>query len=1082
MLNKAQQKAVETIDGPLMVIAGPGTGKTELLGMRVANILKTTDTLAENILCLTFTESGVAAMRERLIDIIGKDAYKVAIHTFHSFGNEIIGSYGEYFYHGAQFRPSDELTSREILESIFKDLEHSSLLGSKNDGEYTYLKDTAWVISELKRSGLTSEELVSILDDNELAIQKANQLLAPVFSGRMSIKMIPELRKTLPEIRKSSVKPKLLDLQPLSELIADSLEIALDAAEESNKTTAVTAWRNVWLSLDKKGVHQLKSTVSQAKLREVASIYDKYLNAMQREQLYDFDDMILRVVHAVEIFPELRFNLQEKFQYIMVDEFQDTNLAQMRLVNSLTDSEINGDRPNIMVVGDDDQAIYSFQGADVSNILSFKQHYPKTELITLNENYRSGETILGDSRKVIVQGQNRLEYHMAEVNKKLSAQASRGKGKVSLWQAASADSERHWLLGSIKSLVKSGVKPSDIAVLTRNHKEINELLPYFASNGVDINYERKENILEQPPIDMLYKLAKALRYMASSQHDNLNALLPEILAHPAWSIKPETLLELSLKAYKERKLWIEVMEGMEELTPIKVWLTKLAVDSLTLPLEPLLDELMGVNKFETDDFVSPFYEYYFSRSNQDEKAETYVNYLVGLRLLRRKMRDYKPNDEPTLESFIDFIEAHNKAHIGIQLVNEHAGRTGGVNVMTAHKAKGLEFDIVYIFNATDSTWGESARKASRKISYPENLPLQPAGESDDERLRLFYVAMTRARKELLISYSLSGEGTKSKEKASFLLDLSDNVNIIEPETSTEEIVKRAEIAWYQPLIASEASLKDALKDQLKNYRLSATHLNTFIDVTRGGPQAFLVNNLLRFPQAMTPASAYGSAVHDTLALAHQHLTAKNDRQAIEDILATYETQLKSRHLSKPDFDFYLKKGIDGLKVFLDARYASFSSTQKAELDFRPQMPVIGDAQLTGKIDLVDFLEDRKLHVTDYKTGKAPYSWKSTDANEQVKLHKYRQQLLFYKLMIENSRDYSKTEVSQASLLFVEPTSHREISELTIDFDREELDRTRMLIEAVWKRIIDLDMPDISGYSKSIKGVRDFENDLIENIV
>ena len=118
-LNKAQKQAVDMIDGPVMVIAGPGTGKTELLSVRTANILLKTDTLPENILCLTFTESGANAMRERLVGIIGKDSYKVAIHTFHSFGSEVINQYGEYFYQGAHFRPADELSRYEIIRTIF---------------------------------------------------------------------------------------------------------------------------------------------------------------------------------------------------------------------------------------------------------------------------------------------------------------------------------------------------------------------------------------------------------------------------------------------------------------------------------------------------------------------------------------------------------------------------------------------------------------------------------------------------------------------------------------------------------------------------------------------------------------------------------------------------------------------------------------------------------------------------------------------------------------------------------------------------------------------------------------------------
>ncbi|MDQ5932637.1 MAG: ATP-dependent helicase UvrD/PcrA, partial [Patescibacteria group bacterium] len=150
-LNARQKDAVDTIEGPLMVVAGPGTGKTELLSMRAANILRRTDTLPENILCLTFTESGAAAMRRRLTEIIGKDAYKVAIHTFHSFGSEVINKNSEYFYQGADFRPASDLSAYELLRTIFDTLDFSNPLSGKMNEEYTHLPDTLTAISELKK-------------------------------------------------------------------------------------------------------------------------------------------------------------------------------------------------------------------------------------------------------------------------------------------------------------------------------------------------------------------------------------------------------------------------------------------------------------------------------------------------------------------------------------------------------------------------------------------------------------------------------------------------------------------------------------------------------------------------------------------------------------------------------------------------------------------------------------------------------------------------------------------------------------------------------------------------------------------
>ena len=192
-LNNAQRQAVDTIDGPLLVVAGPGTGKTELLSMRAANILRQTDTLPSSILCLTFTDSGAAAMRKRLGEIIGTDAYKIAVHTFHSFGTEVIGQNREYFYRGARMKPADELAQYEIVREIFGELSHNNPLAGKNAGEFTYLKETVQTISELKRSGLTSDELRLVIDEASRTIDTVERDIAKAFLDRISKKTVDSL-------------------------------------------------------------------------------------------------------------------------------------------------------------------------------------------------------------------------------------------------------------------------------------------------------------------------------------------------------------------------------------------------------------------------------------------------------------------------------------------------------------------------------------------------------------------------------------------------------------------------------------------------------------------------------------------------------------------------------------------------------------------------------------------------------------------------------------------------------------------------------------------------------------------------
>lgn len=1087
-LNKAQKQAVDTIDGPVMVIAGPGTGKTELLSVRTANILQKTDTLPENILCLTFTDSGASAMRERLTEIIGKDAYKLAVHTFHSFGTEVINQNGQYFYQGANFHAADELSSYEIMRDIFEQLDYNNPIAKKLDDEYTHLPDSLKVISELKKSGLTNDELLAILDENNAVIEKAEQLLSPIFAERINKNTASQAAKHIKAIRLSNGGVILPNVVPLSNVMADSLETATNEAISSNSTKPMTAWKSQWFQKDEKGNFVLKSRNQQTKLRALSFIYGQYLTSMQEHALYDFDDMILRVVHAMEVFDDLRFNLQEKYQYIMVDEFQDTNMAQMRILHNLTNNEVQGDTPNIMVVGDDDQAIYSFQGADISNIIDFQTNYPRAKHVVLTENYRSTADILKSARDIILQGNERLENRIDGLDKSLTASNKTTKASVFLHEAETISDERHWIVWDIKSRIKSGQKPNSIAVFTRRHHEINMLLPYFSQADIAVNYERRDNVLELAPIKLIEQLAQLLIDLASGRHDEVNARLPEILAHKSWNIPPLELWKLSIKAYDNHKRWLDVMASTPEFAPLHNWLIETASLIENTPLEQMLDIIIGNPNSQAIDnnsgFISPLYNYFFSNEKMTNNPSEYLVYLEALRTIRTKLREYRPNQSSTLSTFIEFIALNRKIGSTISAIRRSAQTDDAVNVMTTHKSKGLEFETVYIMNAVDTVWGERARSKNRLINYPENLPLAPAGETEDERLRLFYVAITRAKQQLNISYSLSDDNGKNTLRATFLLGEKWKPQPITLPDSIERLIESAELAWYQPLTDSTTvQMRELLLPMIKNYKLSVTHLHNFLDVSRGGPSTFLLQNLLRFPQAMSSNAAFGTAIHDTLQNAHTHLVSTGKRQAIEDIVFNFESNLKDQHLTKKDFQNFLQKGSDTLQIFLDKKYDTFTTLQQTELNFASQHSIVGNAHLAGKLDLVNIDSSNKvIEVTDYKTGKPSTNWAGKTEYEKIKLHKYKQQLLFYKLLIENARDYRGYKVEKGIMQFVEPTVSGEIVSLDTEFDKNELNRFTKLINAVWTHITQLNLPDVSNYDQSHKGILAFEQDLLDNII
>ena len=1081
-LNAAQKQAVDTINGPVMVVAGPGTGKTELLSVRAANILQKTDTLPENILCLTFTESGQAAMRERLVSIIGKDAYKVAIHTFHSFGSEIMSQNREYFYRSALFEPADELKQYEVLRSIFEELDHSNPLSSVMNGEYIHLNDARSVISELKRrSALTSDELLAVLQQNEATLDKAEKLLSPILSERVAKGTAAKLQAVAEELEVyASEVESLYQITPLAHVMSESLNAMLEETETVHPTKPITAWKNRWMERNEAKDLVFKDRKRLVKMKALSFVYYEYLNRMEKLGLYDFDDMIMQVVHAINVHDDLKFNLQEKYLYIMVDEFQDTNPAQLRILESLTDNPVNEGEPNILVVGDDDQAIYGFQGADISNILNFSDTYPTRKLVVLTENYRSGAPILEASREVITQASDRLEERIPELDKKLHA-ATNTPATIELWQASTIEAERLAICESISKAIQDGADPSSIAVLARRHADIQALLPYFKHVGIPVRYEREESVLDAAPIVALEHVALVVLALAEGEHARVQALLPELLSHPAWHISADELWRLSLNAYTNRQNWMEVMETTPRFVAIHVWLTELAKDALTSPLEPLIDRMIG--KTDDTDPESPYFRYYFGTDALTENPEKYLEYLAALRAIRSRLREHIPGAPLSLKAFVDFIELHRRLGVTIS-VHEYslASDVSAVQLLTAHKSKGLEFDTVYVLQSTDNAWGNSARAAVRSISYPENLPLQSGGNTPDERLRLYYVAMTRARKKLVLSYSEVNDAGKNTLIADFLV----NAHIPTKQLAADSIeadITAAELDWYQPFTETSAELKELLAPQLEKFKLSATSFNAFLDVTCGGPQDFLLNNLLHFPHTKSPAAAYGTAIHATMQLAHTHLLATGEQKPLEDILHDFEVSLEKERLGAKDFTFYLQKGSEQLPVFLNSGMLPITSTQKAEVDFKHQDVVLNGARLTGTLDLIDIdTEERTMVVTDYKTGKPAESWERGDEYTKLKLHKYRQQLLFYKLLVENSSEYGTYKVSHGQLAFIEPTKAGESILLSLDLSEQDIQRTAQLIEAVWKHIINLDLPDTSGYSQDSKGILAFEQDLIDGIV
>lgn len=1101
-LNKSQREAVDFIDGPLMVVAGPGSGKTQILALRVANILRKTDTPPNGILCLTFTDAAAVNMLNRLKTIIGTDAYKVNIFTFHSFGTHIIGRYPEFFFNHARLSPADELVQREIMTEIFENLPHRNPFSSFHpENGFVFLKDALSRISQLKKAGIAPEEFGEIIKNNESAILEMNLGLGEVFSEKLSAKIYPKIESLLKKWEDISVSDKSFDYwKPISVTLYSALRKALDSALSSGKTAPISEWKKKYTGGTNENIF-LKSFETLEKLKALEVVYSKYKAELYNRGYYDYDDMILEVVNAMRKNENLRAEMQEQFLYTMIDEFQDTNDGQIRLIRLLAENPVNERKPNVMVVGDDDQAIYRFQGADVSNIRDFHSLYDGVNIVVMTENYRSTQSILDIARKIILTGENRLENIVSGIDKNL---VSKGEvihpGEIKKLKFTTKEHQYHNISIKIKKLIEEGHEPREIAVISRKHKELENLVYYLHHHKIPIVYEKQQNILATPHINQLIQMCRFISNLSLGPSSS-DSLMPEILSYPFFNISPKTIWEISLQARPKGKdsdsdiPWLSVMLDHEDkkVKDIAEFFVSLSTRAKYEPVEYILESLIGAHiplapDSETDEeaqeennerkFVSPYKEYYFSREKLSKNKPEYLRFLSGLKFFISALRNHKIQSLLKVSDLVLFVDTHEKSDILLNDTSPFTGAENAVQLMTAHKSKGLEFETVFLLSCQDDVWSKGGNR--NKIRLPENLPITPEEDEEDD-LRLFYVALTRAKSRLyLSSYKFTDAGKESVEVK--FLNIGDTE---EDQSFDEDIDTSAILETTTPNYKDRAyieSEKAFLAPLVENYKLSVSHFNNFLDIVRGdGPMTFFEQNLVRFPQPMSVYNIFGSSIHKAIELAILSNKEKGVLPEKEEVKRYFEKDISRRRLAETDLNKYLEKGKDALEVFYDLRIKEFQKNDRSELDFSAEGVLIDGAHITGKIDLWRPLSGSTSLVFDFKTGK-PVMDDAKDEKAKEKEWKFKNQFVFYKLLVENSKNYKNYEVKKGSFVFVEPHYKDGVPEIIEqEYSPEDVDieRSKKLIGVVYKKIKDLDFPDVSKYPKSMKGIEMFEDDLLE---
>ncbi len=1070
--NKLQKEAIEYLSGPLLVIAGPGTGKTQLLSKKVEYILENTDANPENILCLTFTESGAQNMRERLYSMIGRAAAKVQIHTYHALGSDILASYRNYAteFTRALDNPVDEILQYKIIKEIQDELPARDILRGDS------ISDIIDTIGSAKSARLSSSDLEKIARANIENSREMNAELSGVLDGLngKSLRFPAAVEQVYGPLREALAK--YVSKQPIVKGIENEANVYLfeldqiisaEEVKEKPSSSPLSRWKDKRFEKDEDGNYRLKNVVSNKKLLSLASVMAKYDAYLEREGLFDFSDMIEEAIRILREDKGFLATLSERYQYVLLDEFQDTNPSQAELIYLLTDYE----NPIVMAVGDDDQAIFEFQGANASNFVDFQNHYD-AKIVVLKDNYRSTAEILNFSRKIADQ----IESSFARthnVDKRLISN-NKNNNKIERHEFLSADGEYFWVAEKIAELVKSGVPQKDIAIIAPKHKYIQPLLPYLKSNeGVYVAYEKRDNLFLNREISELITLAKFVDGVAKDE-DASHLILP-IMSFPCFEISPLNAIRAARRDNKKSALDYFADADDEKIQKLGEFLAALVSKSFDTPLELMLDYMVGTVEF-AEAKKSPFLNYY-SKANEYAEFSLYEN----LNVLRSAFaKHFGKLEQPRISDLVRFVEDYELAGAALQNTSPYSEAADAVQILTAHKSKGLEFPYVFLIAVDDMSWGKG-KGNNNLLVLPANLSqIRHTGVTDDERLRLLFVAITRAKTNLILTNSLTDFSGKTPKRLEYLEEYEKDGKLISPfveETFThyddlDEAKKQTDLrlSWISAYKEMTPELKPILLKRLENYHLTASDLTSFIDVCYSGPAEFYRNRVLLAPrEPLSFSLLFGTMVHAVF--------EKVTREKIsdEEALEFFRAEVLKQPAEARDKELMLERGA----VDLSRSLAMFGPILRApgaaaEVDFYSSHIEVDGVPITGKIDHININDETKeIELYDFKTSRFhKEKWDSNDT-----LYKYKLQLGFYKLLLNLSPEYAKYKIKRAHILFVSPDDFDEVHDKVYEFNEKDEAELKALISAVYREIKTLDFvdnPDLFVEADSRKGLKDIK--------
>lgn len=1044
-LNPEQKHAVDTVDGTVMVMAGPGTGKTQVLATRVAKILLEQDVQPQNILALTFTDSAAQNMRERIVSLIGTTGYYVNIMTFHSFASEVMNAYPERFPMEKGSEPLSDFERFEILEQIILNT-RLEVIKPLNSPLY-YITELLHRISELKREYISPEDLESILRSEKIEIDQAE-----------------------------------------SEYWQEQEVNAQSGKKAKTKLSA----------------HILKLQKNYEKQQDLLTVFTKYKRELENRKRYDFDDMIVHTVQAFEQHEDLLLDYQERFQYVLVDEYQDTNAAQNKIVELLASYWEN---PNLFVVGDPHQSIYRFQGASTENMLEFVTRYPEATVITLKTGYRCYQEVYDAAHTLI--SHNTLDFGIGGdsgqdiLNTALTQRLESAHGAempITTFAADTQTLELFFIAEEIKRLAQSGVTLDEIAVLYRNNSEAAAIQEVLSKWGIECELSIGQNVLDNLLIIQLLNFLQVLHDLALGVHSEL---LFEVMQYDWIGLERVSVYKVARIASKQNTSIEEILE--KEYSTI--------TESYGLSEEEFATLVRFKNKalhwygLSKNMLFHEWFSLFISSDNRDvakdgeEKPDGFgyrqlilehpirTTDLYALNSLFSAVKQFVKVDQSfgidTFLARVSVMKEHNlKIPVEDFSVNKHR-----VSLSTVHSAKGKEWEYVFVMGAMDGKWGNARSRELLPLpdSILTNVDISKKEKNEDDR-RLFYVALTRASKQLYITWPLMTTEGKSKIASMFVTEVAQHTQKLD-EQQVASLRQNSDL-YLQKLLSQEAVgiphtdiEREFFSELLKDFKLSVTALNNYLK----DPSEFLHNSLLRVPRAKTPILSFGTAVHAALEQYYGQLLRTGKQLSKEQVVSQFDFALQRESLSQIDYQERLQHG----KEVLDFYYSQvlvprFDQGLQAPLFVekffggKMNKTVIFDGeyeiQLSGRIDRVDLLDkhSKTIRVVDYKTGKPKsenvilgtastqeYSERELALPETIR-GRLQRQMVFYKLLAQLDPTFQYS-VAQVEFDFVEPGGTRKDQHISRRFEVSDqaVEDLKQLIIEVMREIRELKFLDSS---------------------